>query len=177
MVCLNSVLSIILIVTLSPIWPLGVNPLVGDPYIIVNKQVNQLAFINHGAIQEVFSVATGVTSELTPEGEFNIVVKAVNPYYRRKNIIGGSPDNPLGTRWIGFDAEGTDGRIYGVHGTNNALSIGKYVSNGCIRMHNKAVEQLFAQIPIGTKILVVSTDKSFTEIGITHGALAPSVVE
>lgn len=35
---LNLILTILL--TISPIWPIGQNPLVGDPYLIVNKQTN-----------------------------------------------------------------------------------------------------------------------------------------
>lgn len=164
-------LSFVLTITLSPIWPLGPNPIAGDPYIIINKQTNELAFINKGDIQQVYPVATGVFSNLTPEGSFTVLVKAADPYYRRKNIKGGSPDNPLGTRWIGFDAEGTDGRIYGIHGTNNELSIGKYVSNGCIRMRNKNVEELYNRIPLGTKVFIHSSEKSFQEIGKENGAL------
>ena len=90
----------------------------GAPFLIVNKAVNQLAFINNSKIQEIFPVGTGKSKELTPEGLFTVKVKAINPYYRKKNIPGGDPRNPLGTRWIGFDAKNTDGRIYGIHGTN-----------------------------------------------------------
>ncbi|MDT9024784.1 MULTISPECIES: L,D-transpeptidase [Rossellomorea] len=155
----------------SPIWPLGRNPLPGDPFIIVNKESNQLAFIDDGKVQHTFPVATGKTTTLTPEGLFNVTVKAKNPYYRKKNIPGGDPRNPLGSRWIGFDAKGTDGRIYGIHGTNQPSSIGKYISNGCIRMHNKHVEYLFDQVPVGTKVLVVKTNKSFHQLGKDHGAI------
>lgn len=155
----------------SPIWPLGRNPLPGDPFIIVNKESNQLAYVDDGKVQRTFPVATGKTTTLTPEGLFNVTVKAKNPYYRKKNIPGGDPRNPLGSRWIGFDAKGTDGRIYGIHGTNQPSSIGKYISNGCIRMHNKHVEYLFDQVPVGTKVLVVKTNKSFYQLGKEHGSI------
>ncbi|MFZ3588457.1 L,D-transpeptidase [Bacillus sp. DJP31] len=163
------ILSILL--TVSPIWPLGPNPMVGDPYLIVNKQSNQIAYIDHGEIQGIYDVATGVTSELTPEGEFSIVIKAVDPYYRRKNINGGSKENPLGTRWMGFDAAGTDGRIYGVHGNNNPASIGHYVTQGCVRMKNEEIELLYSQIPIGTKIKITSTGESFEVLAREAGAI------
>ena len=164
-------LLLAILLVASPIWPLGRNPLPGDPFIIVNKENNLLAYIDKGMIQQTFPVATGKTTELTPEGIFTVTVKAKNPYYRKKNIPGGDPRNPLGTRWIGFDAKGTDGRIYGIHGTNQPSSIGKYISNGCIRMQNKNVEYLFDKVPIGTKVLVVKTTKSFSEIGKEYGAI------
>ena len=126
------------------------------PFLIVNKEVNQLAFISNSKIQEIFPVGTGKSKELTPEGLFTVKIKAVNPYFRKKNIPGGDPRNPLGTRWIGFDAINTDGRIYGVHGTNQPNTVGKYISNGCVRLSNSDVERLYQQVPLGTKILVLS---------------------
>ena len=98
-------------------------------------------------------------------------MKAKNPYYSKKNIQGGTEQNPLGTRWIGFDAEGTDGRIYGLHGTNNPHSIGHYVSNGCIRLQNETIEFLYPRIPLGTKILIQSSSKSFEDLAIEFGAM------
>ncbi|WP_146025166.1 L,D-transpeptidase, partial [Pseudomonas sp. FW305-BF6] len=66
---LKLVISLFLVI--SPVWPLGQNPKLGDPFIIINKKVNQLAFIDDGKIQKVYKVATGKTAELTPEGMFN----------------------------------------------------------------------------------------------------------
>ena len=65
-------------------WPLGANPLPGDPYIIVNKATNALAVVKDNRIEGIYQVATGKTDDLTPEGEFTVTVKAVNPYYRKK---------------------------------------------------------------------------------------------
>ena len=156
---------------LSPLWPIGPNPLPGDPFVIVNKTKNELAFINDNKVQTIVSVGTGKTQELTPEGLFTITVKAKNPYFRKKNIPGGDPKNPLGARWIGFNAKGTDGRIYGIHGTNQPASIGKYVSQGCIRTQNEVVTSLFPLIPLGTKILVTSSNKSFEDLAKENRAI------
>lgn len=163
--------AFILSFSLSPLWPLGPNPMPGDPFLIVNKHSNQVAFIDDNRIKIIDDVATGMTSELTPEGLFTVTVKAVNPYYRRKNINGGDPNNPLGTRWIGFDALGTDGRIYGLHGTNQPESIGKYVSQGCIRMKKETIEFIYEMIPLGTKILILTTSKSFEQLATEYGAI------
>ena len=141
------------------------------PFLIVNKEVNQLAFISNSKIQEIFSVGTGKSKELTPEGLFTVKIKAINPYYRKKNIPGGDPRNPLGTRWIGFDAINTDGRIYGVHGTNQPNSVGKYISNGCVRLSNSDVERLYQQVPLGTKILIVSSQDDFIVLAKKYGAI------
>ncbi|SEA58053.1 L,D-transpeptidase catalytic domain [Thalassobacillus cyri] len=139
-------------------------PEIADPFVIVNKATNQLAFFDEGELEEVYPVATGATDELTPTGLFTITVKAKDPYYRKKNIPGGDPKNPLGSRWIGFDAKGTDGRIYGIHGTNQPSSIGKDVSQGCIRSYNNQVAELYERVPIGAKILIVEDNQDFLSV-------------
>ncbi|MYL33563.1 L,D-transpeptidase family protein [Pontibacillus yanchengensis] len=164
-------LLIVVLLAMSPIWPIGENPSRGYPFLIVNKSTNQLAYIDDGKVENVYPVATGKTNNLTPEGIHTITVKAKDPYYRKLDIPGGDPRNPLGSRWIGFDAKATDGRIYGVHGTNQPSSIGKYISNGCIRMNNKDVEYIYDRIPIGTKIAVVKTDKSFQQLAKEYKAI------
>ncbi|OQP06054.1 L,D-transpeptidase [Geobacillus sp. 46C-IIa] len=141
------------------------------PFVIVNKAINKLALVRDGRIEAVYPVATGVNAALTPEGLFTVTVKAENPYYRKKDIPGGAPNNPLGTRWIGFDARGTDGRIYGVHGTNNPASIGGYVSQGCVRMYNRDVEHLYERVPIGARVLILRSNESFYDIAKRYGAI------
>jgi lipoprotein-anchoring transpeptidase ErfK/SrfK len=165
-------LALFIAFTSNPIWPIGENPLPGDPFLIVNKATNEVALINENRVQTVVSAATGKTEELTPEGLFTITVKAKNPYYRKNNINGGDPENPLGTRWIGFDANETDGRIYGLHGTNTPSSIGKYVSQGCVRLQNEAIESLYDFIPIGTKVLITTTNENYAEIAKEYGAIS-----
>ena len=65
---------------------------------------------------------------------------------------------------MGFNARGTDGSKYGIHGTNQPSSIGKYISQGCIRMKKNDVEYLFDRIPIGTKVWIVKSKKSFQQL-------------
>jgi lipoprotein-anchoring transpeptidase ErfK/SrfK len=154
----------------SSFWPTAISA-ARQPFIIVNKTTNQLAFIGNGKLESIYPVATGVTTALTPEGLFTVKVKAKNPYYRKKNIPGGAPNNPLGTRWIGFDAYGTDGRTYGIHGTNNPQSIGKYITQGCVRMYNRDVETLYEKVPIGAKVLIVRSKEPFASIAKRYGAL------
>lgn len=153
------------------VWPADGHVAPGDPLIIVNKTTNRLAWIRGGKIRIETPVATGKTNDLTPEGFFTVKVKAKNPYYRKKNIPGGDPRNPLGSRWIGFDARGTDGRIYGLHGTNNPSSIGRYISNGCIRLPKAALEKLYEEVPVGTKIYITRSNRPMTELAKAKGGI------
>ncbi|GGH79434.1 lipoprotein-anchoring transpeptidase ErfK/SrfK [Pullulanibacillus pueri] len=172
---MNTLITLLmsLVVSFSPIWPLGQNPTYGDPFIIVNKETNRLAFVKDNQMVMEVPVATGKSEGLTPEGLFTMTVKAINPYYRKKNIPGGDPKNPLGSRWMGFDAKGTDGRIYGIHGTNQPKSIGERLTAGCIRMQKKDLETLYNQAPLGTRILIIKSNQSAQKLAIEYGALKP----
>lgn len=145
-------------------------------FIIINKSINKLAFYEDGKLVKIFPVATGKTNSLTPEGIFPIVNKIKNRPYYKENIPGGSPENPLGDRWLGLDARGTYGTTYAIHGNNNASSIGKYVSAGCVRMHNDDVHWLFDRVKMYTKVIIVSSSKTFDEIAIEKGfSVAPPI--
>lgn len=125
-----------------------------NQWLIINKSTNKLAFFENGKLVKEFNVATGRSPSYTPEGTFNIVNKIKNRPYYSKNIPGGSPKNPLGDRWFGIEARGTYGNTYGIHGTNNESSIGKYASSGCVRMHNKDVRWLFERVKVPTKVTI-----------------------
>ena len=120
-------------------------------YLAIHKKRHQLQVVMNGQVLYTFPVATG-RGDLTPEGEFRIVTKVHKPYYMRKKIAGGHPDNPLGTRWMGLSIDG--GYKYGIHGTNRPWSIGLTASSGCIRMRNKDVEYLYRHIPLKTRVLI-----------------------
>ena len=68
----------------------------------------------------------------------------------------GDPANILGTRWMSIRATGDTEDIsdYGIHGTWDNSSIGKAESEGCVRMRNEEVEELFALLPVGTPVLI-----------------------
>ena len=46
------------------------------------------------------------------------------------------------------------GNGYLIHGTNEEGSIGDAVSHGCIRMYNEDVSELYALVPVGTKVYI-----------------------
>lgn len=136
--------------------------------IIINKQYNQLAFFHDGKFKMVKPVATGRTWKLTPVGHWKVVQKIKNrPYYKGK-IPGGDPRNPLGNRWLGLNAAGTNGSVYGIHGNNNPSSIGKYASSGCVRMYDADVEKLYDQVKIGTPVKITSSNKSFKDLAALY---------
>jgi lipoprotein-anchoring transpeptidase ErfK/SrfK len=75
-------------------------------------------------------------------------------YGRYRNGVPGGSKNSLGSRALYLYRDGKD-TYYRIHGTNNPSSIGRAVSNGCIRMLNEHVEQLYARVPIGARVTIL----------------------
>ena len=75
-------------------------------------------------------------------------MRSRNP--RLPKYVAPGPKNPLGIRalYLGWTA-------YRIHGTNAPGSIGHAVSNGCIRMLNEDVVDLFERVHIGAPVMVV----------------------
>lgn len=70
------------------------------------------------------------------------------------NGMPGGPDNPLGARALYLFAKGRD-TMFRIHGTNEPWSIGTAASSGCIRMLNEEVSELYENVRIGTKVIVL----------------------
>ena len=119
--------------------------------IIVDKSEKVLRLYSNKEILKTYPVATG-TQERTPIGTFTIVNKLEDPVWYRAGAIlpPDSPENILGTRWLGFSLKG-----YGIHGTTLPETIGTDATLGCIRMYNHDVEELYSIIPLNTPVTVV----------------------
>jgi len=108
--------------------------------ITVNISARRLTLFKDEMLLRTYPIAVGKPSTPTPKGNFRIINKALNP--------GG----PFGARWLGLSAPNGD---YGIHGTNNPSSIGKAVSNGCIRTYNNNIIELYNLVPIGTPVEIM----------------------
>ncbi len=108
------------------------------PYhVVVSKSERVLRLFRQNKLIKTYPIAVGRMLAETPIGQFVVVNREPNP--------GG----PYGAMWLSLSKTG-----YGIHGTNDPSSIGKAVSKGCIRMHNRDVLELARQIPNGTKVLI-----------------------
>lgn len=121
----------------------------------INLATRRLSFYEGDRQIKVYPVGVGKPATPTPTGRYKVVSKIVQP--------GGM----LGTRWMGLSI--TIGN-YGIHGTNNPPSIGGYVSNGCIRMYNHDVEELFPRVAIGTPVEITSGTTGTTAENIPDGS-------
>ena len=121
-------------------------------FILISIPDRQLALIDNGEVVKVYPVAVGKISTPSPEGDFTVTNRTVNPtYYHEGKVIPPGKSNPLGTRWMGLSLKG-----YGIHGTNAPKSIGKAASHGCIRMTKKDLEELFTLVKVGDAVTIRS---------------------
>ena len=119
----------------------------------VDTRSNKLVLKNNGELVKTYIIASGA-NDCTPMGNFKIINKLKNPpWYTAGAVVSAdSPKNVLGTRWMGITEKG-----YGIHGTVKPESIGKQSTEGCIRMHNKDVEELFDLVPVGISVTIIKT--------------------
>ena len=75
-------------------------------------------------------------------------------YARFADGMPGGEDNPLGARALYlFDDNGHDTYLR-VHGTNKPRTIGTAVSNGCARLTNDHITDLFDRVPVGAPVFL-----------------------
>ena len=119
--------------------------------VVVDKSQNQLLLTENNRFIKSYGVATGKDNS-TPVGTFKIVTKIPNPVWYKQDAVvpPESPDNILGTRWMGIDKKG-----YGIHGSVDPNAIGHQVTAGCVRMVNSDVEELFSILPVGAEVTIV----------------------
>ena len=122
------------------------------PFVIfVDKSQNILLLKSDEEVVKAYQVSTG-KNNCTPVGTFKITSKLPNPTWFKAGaaVPPQSPDNVLGTRWMGFDLPG-----YGIHGTTEPKELGKQVTQGCVRLSNSDVEELYTIVPMGTEVTIV----------------------
>jgi lipoprotein-anchoring transpeptidase ErfK/SrfK len=118
--------------------------------IVVSLADRQLVLVENGRPLKVYAIAVGADASPSPEGDFKVINRLENPgYYKPGTVIEPGAGNPLGTRWIGLSQKG-----YGIHGTNAPGSIGKAASHGCIRMHQRDLEELFKMVRVGDTVSI-----------------------
>jgi len=120
--------------------------------ILVDKSENILTLKKtHDEIVKTYKVSTGENLS-TPVGTFKIEEKLVSPVWYKVGAIvePDSSEYELGSRWMGLSVSG-----YGIHGTKDPSSIGRHITKGCVRMRNEEVEELYAVLPAGAKVVIV----------------------
>lgn len=119
--------------------------------VVVDKSQNILILKGNETVLKTYIISTG-TNNSTPAGIFKITDKLIDPtWYKAGAVVPpNSPENILGTRWLGIDKPS-----YGIHGTTEPEKLGQQCTAGCVRMRNDEVEELYDIIMPGTEVTIV----------------------
>ena len=123
--------------------------------ILISKRKFRLTFLVGPYYVTHYPIGIGKL-EKTPEASFQVTVKLENPDWYPEGggvVKHGDPNNPLGSRWMGFEGDGGHSGL-GIHGTSDEESIGQKRSRGCIRMRKRDVEELYEMVPLGTRVVI-----------------------
>ena len=127
--------------------------------VIVNNE-RRLYYITGPGEAIRYRVAVGKNEELWMGRTF-VAAKVVDPKWIPVNgddpVEGGDPTNPLGKRAFYLDWS-----LLRIHGTPSRGSIGSATSNGCIRMLNEDVLDLFDRVHFGAPVFAVRSWKEAT---------------
>jgi lipoprotein-anchoring transpeptidase ErfK/SrfK len=119
--------------------------------IVVQVSKRRLTLFRRGRPVLRTTVAVGSSATPTPTGS----------YYVNQRLIPMDTRGSFGPGAIGISAFSnvltgwTQGGPIAIHGTNEPWSIGRAVSNGCIRVRNPVLRKLFAATPAGTPVVVL----------------------
>ncbi|TDB76395.1 L,D-transpeptidase, partial [Micromonospora sp. KC723] len=121
--------------------------------IVVERTRHRLTWYRHGKAVNSWPVSLGMPGQSTPLGRTFILGRTAPPeaVYGGVDIfaLGAIPDDP--------DAvpAGLRGAHIGLHSWHNDDTLGKNVTNGCIRLTRSAQRKLLAEVPPGTPLVVV----------------------
>ena len=116
----------------------------------VDVSMRRLTFFRNGRLVVQAPIAVGAVATPTPIGRFYVNQKLI-PY---------DTSGPFGPGAIGISAFSnvltgwTQGGPVAIHGTNDPSSIGRAISNGCIRLQNPVLRRIFRATPAGTPVVV-----------------------
>ncbi|MEG4572319.1 L,D-transpeptidase family protein [Microcoleus sp. N3A4] len=131
-----------------------VNP-IEEVRLVLKLRERRVYLYRQNKVQASFPVAVGKGGWETPTGSFKVIQMIKDPVWQNPwtgELIPAGPDNPLGSRWMGFWTDGKN--VIGFHGTPNPESIGGAASHGCVRMFDKDAQTLFEKVAIGTPVIV-----------------------
>lgn len=128
----------------------------GPRQMLIDKSEFLMALFVNGDFIKQYPIGHGKRNK-TPTGDFVIDEMLIQPtwYPPEGGVIKyGEKGHLIGSRWLGFkDRPGATG--LGIHGTSDPKSIGTMCSNGCIRMHDTDVIELYDLTTPGAGVTIV----------------------
>ena len=87
----------------------------------------------------------------------DMIKRSPGLYKKHEDGMPGGPQNPLGARALYLFQPGIGDTFLRIHGTNAPNTIGRRVSNGCARLVNDQIVDLYEIIPMQTRVVLHPT--------------------
>ena len=120
--------------------------------VVVDLSSKRLTLFRRGRRKRVLSAVAAIGSSATPT--------PTGSFYVNQRLIPSDTSGPFGPGAVGISAFSnvltgwTQGGPIAIHGTNEPWSIGKAVSNGCIRLPNATLRRVFRLAWAGTPVII-----------------------
>jgi LysM repeat protein len=120
--------------------------------LIVRKEKFVMDLMLDGAFIQRYEVGLGMAG-CTPLGEFTIKNRISKP--ADGSWPYGHEKHRLGSRWLGLKGDPSL-KGYGIHGcrADEEHEIGTECSQGCVRMRNTEVEEIYDIVPVNTRVVI-----------------------
>lgn len=129
--------------------------------LLLSLGLRQITVVDNGkVVGGPWPVAIGAKESPTPTGTFSVLNKVLNPVYRSTHTDEVSTkrgkESPLGERWVGFLKRDRD--QFGIHGTPWPFWVVRRlpVTNGCVRMLNEHVREMFEMVDVGAAVRITN---------------------
>ena len=83
-----------------------------------------------------------------------MIAREPDRYLRFASGVPGGLKNPLGARALYLYQPGRGDTYLRIHGTTDPTTIGQRVSNGCARLTNNQIVELYEKVPLQTRVLL-----------------------
>lgn len=84
----------------------------------------------------------------------DMIARHPEAYAKWADGMPGGPTNPLGARALYLFDEARGDTFLRIHGTTDPWTIGSAVSNGCVRLVNDHIIQLYDMVPLDTSVVL-----------------------
>ncbi len=118
--------------------------------VVVDLSARRLWLSRSGRLLLRATVGVGAPATPTPTGR----------YYVNQRLVPEDASGPFGPAALGISAYSpvltwwAQGGPVAIHGTNEPWSIGRAVSNGCVRLPNATLKRVFAAVGAGTPVII-----------------------
>lgn len=141
-------------------WPAGEVHLLPDTFKLLwtlpgGRAIQYTAGIGRKGLYEPGTFFIGAKKEWPAWTPTNAMIRRQPKVYSKfRNGQPGGINNPLGARALYLFTKQRGDTFLRLHGTNEPKTIGRAVSNGCARLINHQIVDLYNRVPMGTKVVL-----------------------